>query len=41
MLPRLGLVLLLLSELLRGFTLDGVGAALWTAALVGVLNALV
>jgi uncharacterized membrane protein YvlD (DUF360 family) len=35
------LVLLLLSELLPGFTLDGPGAALATAALVGVLNALV
>jgi uncharacterized membrane protein YvlD (DUF360 family) len=34
-------VLLLLSELLAGFTLDGPGAALATAALVGVLNALV
>ncbi|MGH2745116.1 MAG: phage holin family protein, partial [Thermoleophilaceae bacterium] len=36
-----GAVLLLLSELLPGFTLDGAGAALATAALVGVLNALV
>jgi uncharacterized membrane protein YvlD (DUF360 family) len=35
------LVLLLLSALLPGFTLDGPGAALATAALVGVLNALV
>jgi uncharacterized membrane protein YvlD (DUF360 family) len=35
------LALLLLSALLRGFTLDGPGAALATAALVGVLNALV
>jgi uncharacterized membrane protein YvlD (DUF360 family) len=34
-------VLLLLSALLPGFTLDGPGAALATAALVGVLNALV
>jgi uncharacterized membrane protein YvlD (DUF360 family) len=34
-------VLLLLSELLAGFTLDGPGAAFATAALVGVLNALV
>jgi uncharacterized membrane protein YvlD (DUF360 family) len=34
-------VLLLLSELLAGFTLDGAGAAIATAALVGVLNALV
>jgi uncharacterized membrane protein YvlD (DUF360 family) len=34
-------LLLVLSELLAGFTLDGVGAALATAALVGVLNALV
>jgi uncharacterized membrane protein YvlD (DUF360 family) len=34
-------VLLVLSELLAGFTLDGPGAALATAALVGVLNALV
>ncbi|HEX5980021.1 MAG TPA: phage holin family protein [Thermoleophilaceae bacterium] len=34
-------VLLLLSALLRGFTLDGPGAALGTAVLVGVLNALV
>jgi uncharacterized membrane protein YvlD (DUF360 family) len=34
-------VLLLLSALLEGFTLDGAGAALGTAALVGVLNALV
>jgi uncharacterized membrane protein YvlD (DUF360 family) len=34
-------VLLLLSVLLAGFTLDGPGAALATAALVGVLNALV
>jgi uncharacterized membrane protein YvlD (DUF360 family) len=35
------LALLLLSALLPGFTLDGVGAALATAALVGVLNAFV
>ncbi len=35
------LALLLLSALLSGFTLDGPGAALATAALVGVLNALV
>jgi uncharacterized membrane protein YvlD (DUF360 family) len=35
------LALLLLSALLPGFTLDGPGAALATAALVGVLNALV
>jgi uncharacterized membrane protein YvlD (DUF360 family) len=35
------LVLLLLSALLPGFTLDGVGAALGTAAIVGLLNALV
>ena len=34
-------MLLLLSELLAGFTLDGAGAALLTAALVGLLNALV
>jgi uncharacterized membrane protein YvlD (DUF360 family) len=34
-------VLLLLSELLPGFALEGAGAALATAALVGVLNALV
>jgi uncharacterized membrane protein YvlD (DUF360 family) len=34
-------VLVLLSALLPGFTLDGPGAALATAALVGVLNALV
>ena len=34
-------MLLLLSELLRGFTLDGPRAALGAAALVGVLNALV
>jgi uncharacterized membrane protein YvlD (DUF360 family) len=34
-------VLLLLSSLLSDFTLDGPGAALGTAALVGVLNALV
>jgi uncharacterized membrane protein YvlD (DUF360 family) len=34
-------VLLLLSALLRDFTLDGPGAALTTAALVGLLNALV
>ena len=34
-------VLLLLSALLADFTLDGPGAALGTAALVGVLNALV
>jgi uncharacterized membrane protein YvlD (DUF360 family) len=34
-------VLLLLSALLNDFTLDGPGAALGTAALVGVLNALV
>jgi uncharacterized membrane protein YvlD (DUF360 family) len=34
-------VLLLLSALLPGFELDGPGAALTTAALVGVLNALV
>jgi uncharacterized membrane protein YvlD (DUF360 family) len=34
-------VLLVLSELLSGFTLDGPGAALGAAALVGVLNALV
>jgi uncharacterized membrane protein YvlD (DUF360 family) len=34
-------LLLLLSALLEGFTLDGPGAALATAALVGVLNALV
>jgi uncharacterized membrane protein YvlD (DUF360 family) len=33
--------LILLSALLRGFELDGPGAALATAALVGVLNALV
>jgi uncharacterized membrane protein YvlD (DUF360 family) len=33
-------LLLLLSELLAGFTLDGPGAALGTAALAGVLNAL-
>jgi uncharacterized membrane protein YvlD (DUF360 family) len=35
------LALLLLSALLPGFTLDGPGAALATAALVGLLNALV
>jgi uncharacterized membrane protein YvlD (DUF360 family) len=34
-------MLLLLSELLAGFTLDGAGAALLTAALTGLLNALV
>jgi uncharacterized membrane protein YvlD (DUF360 family) len=34
-------MLLLLSELLPGFTLDGAGAALLTAALAGLLNALV
>jgi uncharacterized membrane protein YvlD (DUF360 family) len=34
-------VLLLLSAVLPGLSLDGVGAALATAALVGVLNALV
>jgi uncharacterized membrane protein YvlD (DUF360 family) len=34
-------VLLLLSSLLADFTLDGPGAALGTAALVGLLNALV
>jgi uncharacterized membrane protein YvlD (DUF360 family) len=33
--------LLLLSELIPGFTLDGAGAAFATAALVGVLNAFV
>jgi uncharacterized membrane protein YvlD (DUF360 family) len=33
-------LLLLLSELLAGFTLNGPGAALGTAALAGVLNAL-
>jgi uncharacterized membrane protein YvlD (DUF360 family) len=33
-------LLLLLSQVLAGFTLDGPGAALATAALVGVLNAL-
>src|SRR5687768_1748119 len=33
--------LLLLAALLSGFELDGAGAALATAALVGVLNALV
>jgi uncharacterized membrane protein YvlD (DUF360 family) len=33
--------LLLLSELLRGFVLDGAGAALGAAALIGLLNALV
>jgi uncharacterized membrane protein YvlD (DUF360 family) len=33
--------LLSLSELLEGFTLDGAGAALVTAGLVGLLNALV
>ncbi|HEY6776274.1 MAG TPA: phage holin family protein, partial [Thermoleophilaceae bacterium] len=33
--------LLLLSEIIRGFTLDGPGSALSMAALVGVLNALV
>jgi uncharacterized membrane protein YvlD (DUF360 family) len=35
------LVLVLLAWLLPGFTLDGAGAAFATAALVGVLNALV
>ena len=35
------LLLLLLSELLPGFVLDGPGAALSAAALIGVLNALV
>ena len=35
------LALLLLSEILHGFVLDGPGAALGTAALVGLLNALV
>jgi len=35
------LALLLLSELLPGFVLDGPGAALSAAALIGVLNALV
>ena len=34
-------LLVLLSEMLPGFTLDGAGAALATAAMVGVLNALV
>lgn len=34
-------VLLLLSELLAGFVLDGAGAALGAAAAIGVLNALV
>jgi uncharacterized membrane protein YvlD (DUF360 family) len=34
-------LLLLLSQLLDGFTLDGPAAALGTAALVGVLNALI
>jgi uncharacterized membrane protein YvlD (DUF360 family) len=33
-------LLLLLSELLAGFTLDGAGAALGTAALAGLLNSL-
>jgi uncharacterized membrane protein YvlD (DUF360 family) len=33
--------LLLLSQVLEGFVLDGPGAALGTAALIGVLNALV
>jgi uncharacterized membrane protein YvlD (DUF360 family) len=35
------LSLLVLSELLRGFTLDGAGAALATAVLVGALNSLI
>ena len=35
------LTLLLLSELLSGFVLDGAGAALGAAALIGLLNALV
>ena len=35
------LALLLLSELLPGFTLDGAGAALATAAAIGLLNAFV
>jgi len=35
------LLLMLLSELLPGFVLDGPGAALSAAALIGVLNALV
>ena len=35
------LTLLLLSELLSGFVLDGAGAALGAAALIGALNALV
>ena len=34
-------VLLVLSELLAGFVLDGLGSALLAAVLVGVLNALV
>jgi putative membrane protein len=34
-------ILLLLSELLEGFVLDGAGAALGAAALIGLLNALV
>ncbi|HEX5990442.1 MAG TPA: phage holin family protein [Solirubrobacterales bacterium] len=34
-------ILLLLSEILRGFVLDGAGAALAAAALIGLLNSLV
>ena len=35
------LALLLLSEILPGFVLDGAGAALGAAAVIGLLNALV